>query len=132
MEGFELKQNSGKIPNREERKKLAKVMDFSKYFDSLDPPSRKRYCEKIKLIDNVDPDVLDEEEFTYDINCFPSVTYPDIINYLVFGPSPFSADDMKAYKSLDAYNQVLEGWVLEVKTLISTSVLILWEAKWGF
>ncbi|KAL3885168.1 hypothetical protein ACJMK2_025263 [Sinanodonta woodiana] len=35
----------------------------------------------------------------------PSVTYPDIVNYLVFSPSPYSSEDLKSYKGLDAYNQ---------------------------
>ena len=52
---------------------------------------------------------MQDENFTYDINCFPAITYPDIVNYLVFGTSPFSAEDMEAYKSLDAYNRVMEG-----------------------
>ena len=29
-------------------------------------------------------------------------------NYLVSRPSPFSADDMRAYKSPEAYNQTAE------------------------
>ena len=40
-----------------------------------------------------------------DINYFLAIIYPDIFSYLVFVTSPFSAEDMKAYKSLDAYNQ---------------------------
>ena len=34
-------------------KKIA--MSFSKYFDKLDLPAKKRYCEKLKLIDDIDP-----------------------------------------------------------------------------
>ena len=66
---------------------------------------------------------IKDENFTYDINCFPAITYPDIVNYLAFGTSPFSAEDMKAYKSFDAYNQVLEGWVIDVETLVTKSDL---------
>ena len=79
-------------------------MSFSKYFNILDPPAKKRYCEKLKLIVDIDPYAIDDENFTYNINCFPAITYPDIVNYLVFGTSPFSVEDMKAYKSLRAYN----------------------------
>ena len=88
-------------------KKIA--MSFSKYFDKLDLPAKKRYCEKLKLIDDIDPYAIEDENFTYDINCFPAIAYPDIVTYLVFGTCLFSAEDMKVYKSLDAYNQVLEG-----------------------
>ena len=50
----------------------------------LDPPAKKRYCEKLKLIDDIDPYAIDDENFTYNINCFPAITYPDIVNYSVF------------------------------------------------
>ena len=49
-------------------------MGFSKYFDTLDPPAKKRYCEKLKLIDDIDPYAIEDENFTYDINCFPAIT----------------------------------------------------------
>ena len=85
------------------------AMSFPKYFDTLDPPAKKkRYCKKLKLIDDVDPDAIEYENFTYDMNCFPAITYSDIVNYLAFGTSFFSEEDMKADKSLDACNQVLE------------------------
>ena len=43
------------------------------------------------------------------------VTYPDIVNYLYLcNPSPFTLDDMRAYKSLEAYNQFVCGWVKEL------------------
>ena len=62
-------------------------------------------------------------------NCFPAIRYPDIANYLVFGTNPFSAEDMKAYKSLNAYNQVLDGWVIDVKTFVTKSDLNIVRGK---
>ena len=35
-------------------------MSFSKYFDLLDPPAKKRYCEKLKLIDGIDPFAIED------------------------------------------------------------------------
>ena len=72
---------------------------------------------KKQLIENKDPYIytLSENEFSVDFGNFPSISYPDIINYLVFRPSPYSVDDIKAYKSLEAYNQVIEGWVKDGK-----------------
>ena len=55
-----------------------------------------------ELIENKDPYTL-------------SISYPDIVNYLVFRPSTYSADDMKAYKSFETYNHIIEGWVKDVK-----------------
>ena len=81
----------------------------SNYLQKLDPPSKKRYLEKITVMGNVDPYfLLSSNSFSTELN-LPAVTYPDIVNYLVFSPSPYTAEDMKAYKSLEAYNQVIEG-----------------------
>ena len=41
----------------------------------------------------------------------PAITYPDIVNYPLFTPSPYTADDLKSYKGLQAYNQMCCGWV---------------------
>lgn len=89
----------------------------SDYYKTLDPPTQKRNREKILLIENIDPYEVEEDKYSDDISELPNTSYPDIVNYLVFSPSPYTADDMKAYKSLEAYNQVLEGWVRDVKCL---------------
>ena len=67
------------------------------YYSTLDPPSRNRYNEKTELIESKNPYPWSENEFSVDFDNFPSVSYPDIVNYLVFRPSPYSAEDMKAY-----------------------------------
>ena len=38
-------------------------------------------------------------------------------------------EDRKAYKSLDAYNQALKGWVIDVKTLVTKSDLNIVRGK---
>ena len=58
------------------------------YFDSLDPPCCKRNMEKISVIGGVDPYVIENEKFNCNIENFPAVTYPDIVNYLMFGSRP--------------------------------------------
>jgi hypothetical protein len=58
---------------------------------------RDPYEEKLDWIKNVD--------------ILPSVTYQDIVTYLLFSPSVYSTDELKAYKSLDAYNQFVCGWM---------------------
>ena len=82
---------------------------MNSYFESLDPPSRKRYMEKISAIGGIDPYAIKSEKFDCNIENFPAVTYPDIVNYLIFGSSPFIANQLKSYKSLEAYSQVIEG-----------------------
>ena len=93
------------------------------YYSTLDPPSRKRYNEKTELIENKNPYTLSENEFSVDFDNFPLISYSDIANYLVFRPSPYSADDVKAYKSIKAFNQVIEGWVRAVKVNLNENGL---------
>ena len=45
------------------------------------------------------------------------VTYPYIANCLIHTTSTFTYDEMKAYKSLESYNYIISGFVLEVSHL---------------
>ena len=77
---------------------------FSKYYDSRDPPTPKRYRDKIKHIENLDLYSANKNYFTQKLIDLPSVTYPDTVKYFIY-----TAADIKAHKSLDAYKKVLEG-----------------------
>ncbi|WAR04105.1 hypothetical protein MAR_019474 [Mya arenaria] len=48
--------------------------------------------------------------WTQNVDILSLVTYPDIVNYLLFTQSAYSADDLKSYKSLEAYRQFVFGW----------------------
>ena len=87
----------------------------SDYMGKLDPPTRKRYKEKLKVIGGVDPYCIEGDDANSTEATIPDITYFDVVNYLVFSPSPYTTEDMKPYKSLETYNQVLEGWVTKVK-----------------
>ena len=63
--------------------------------------------------------------FQTDIKLLPSITYPDIDNYLVFNPAPFTAQDMKAFKSLETYNIAFNGWFSDVLWKEVNSVIII-------
>ena len=65
------------------------------YFNKLDPPTLKRFKEKLEIIGNIDPNSAPDSHFSVKIVDFGSICYPDIVNYFVFNPSPFFADDMK-------------------------------------
>ena len=75
---------------------------------------------------------LSENEFSVDFYNFLSISYPDKVNYLEFRPSLYSADDVKAYKSLKAYNQVTEGWVRDVKVNLNENGLTVATRKVGY
>ena len=77
---------------------------------------RARYEDKLKIIGGSDPYEL--KSFSTDVKCLPTVSYPDIVNYLVFTPSPYTLDDLKCYKGLEAFNQFVCGWVSGLSTVV--------------
>lgn len=89
-------------------------MAESTYSKLLSADRKKRYSVKISKIDNVDPYTLKKSDFVYEQDFYPKITYPDIVNYLLFAPTPVTSEEMKNYKSLESYNQFLCGWVKEI------------------
>ena len=88
---------------------------LSGYKDTLKSEEVQRYSDKLGLIGGNDP-----YELVGWLDCeenFPSVSYPDIVNYLLFTPSPYTSEDLKAYKNTDCYKQALCGWVSDVATI---------------
>lgn len=94
---------------------------------------QKRYLDKILLLNSQDPYLLLKDNcvlWTTDLNLVPSITYPDICNYLVLTKSAYTLEEFKAYKSLDAYNFFVSGWVSNVKwTVVDSYVLVVAEVS---
>ena len=76
---------------------------FSEYYENLEGPEKRRCKEKLYLC-GLDPYTLKRRDFEDSVALFPGIDYPDIINYLVLQTSWFTHQQMKTYKSLDAYN----------------------------
>ena len=85
---------------------------------SLPPEQSKRYKEKIDHIGGQDPYEVPNGSLSQDPKFLPSITYPDIVNYLIFNQSHYTKDELKAYKGLDAYQLFVSGWVREMGTLV--------------
>ena len=47
------------------------------YFNKLDPPTQKRYKEKLEIIGNIDPYSASDSYFSVKIRDFPSMCYPE-------------------------------------------------------
>ncbi|KAL3889699.1 hypothetical protein ACJMK2_002028 [Sinanodonta woodiana] len=90
------------------------------YRDTLDVTSKQRYDDKIGLIEKQDPYTLEKHRWTQDVDKWASVTYPDIVNYLLFSTSAYTMDELKSYKGLEAYNQFVSGWVMHSQRLSET------------
>ena len=73
---------------------------------------KARYLEKLQAIDNKDPYEMDG--WSAEMATWPEVSYPDIVNYLVYTQSMYTLAELKAYKSLEAYNYFVSGWVLDI------------------
>ena len=65
--------------------------------------------EKIKILDK-DPYETSKSEWCKDLTSWPEVTYPDIVNYLVYTQSAYTLQELGAYKSLEAYNYFVCGY----------------------
>ncbi|GFN88039.1 hypothetical protein PoB_001454500 [Plakobranchus ocellatus] len=93
-----------------------------------DPVAKARYLEKIKTIGGRDFYKIAGDEFSFNLDELPEITYPDIFSYLVLAQSKYTADEFKAYKGLQAFNQANNGWVTNVaicKPHSSRNVLIM-------
>jgi len=53
--------------------------------------------DKLKEIDGNDPYEMENTEWSADMSEWPAVTYPDIVNYLVYTQSAYTLAELKAY-----------------------------------
>ena len=76
------------------------------YYNGLNEDAKRRYVEKL---DSVSSEMNDP--YTFPPNMIPADSFPDLqfFNYLVNTPNVYTKDDLKAYKSLDAYKYLLAG-----------------------
>ena len=77
----------------------------------------QRYLEKLRIVD-VDPYALPNSAWSNSSASFPALSYPDIVNYLIFTKSFYTMEDMKAWKSLEAYNQLTFGRISDVAVFV--------------
>ena len=96
-----------------------------KYVDTLDEVSRRRYLCKLELIGGIFPYQVQKKDWKNDTSWLPDVSYPDIMNYLVNSRSAYTLAQLKAYNSMEGYNQFVCGWVKDVQHLhASNRVLV--------
>ena len=81
----------------------------SNYYTGLETKTKLRYKEKTDLISNCDPYTIKKDEMMTGMENFPSISYPDIVNYFLFVPSPLTKKELKSYKGLETYNQFVSG-----------------------
>ncbi len=86
---------------------------YGEYALSLPADAKKRYLEKINIIGGLDPFKGYLGGCT---DAAPPVTASDLVSYLVLQTSFLTAQQFKAHKGLESYNQFVCGWIKEVST----------------
>lgn len=79
---------------------------------------RQRYIQKLDIASlEIDPYLLPPDGFVDLIKTptLPEFTAHDLYHYVINGISPYTGADLKAYKSLDAYQFFVAGWVTETR-----------------
>ena len=102
---------------------------LSSYFEGLDEKAKARYKEKIALIDRNDlfEKVVGGETFDGVV----PVDACDLVSYLVLQTSFITLEQFKARKGLEAYNQLVCGWIKDVSTTkISGKYLTTGRVRW--
>ena len=90
-----------------------KTGDLTTYRESLMVDVRVRYDQKTACL-QTDPYVIPAKEFDNDRTKWPEVGYVDVVNYLLFNKSSYTKDQLKNYKSLEAYKLFQDGWIKEL------------------
>ena len=91
-------------------------ISISEYAKQLDLLVRDRYLQKIAAI-GIDPVLVEGKDFKPD--CLPPVESTDILCYLVLETSFYTQQQFKAFRSLEAYNQMVSGFIASVKATSS-------------
>lgn len=89
--------------SKRQKSSAERIQDVLDYREGLGKNETARYLGKLRFICGEDPHKLAPSSWTHnDPAILPSITYPDVVNYLVFSPSPYISEDLKSYKGLDA------------------------------
>jgi len=78
---------------------------------SLESRVKEIYSRKISVI-GVDPTSITADQFSPE--CLPPVEVSDLLSYLVLETSFYTNKQFKAFKSLEAFNQMQSGFVTSV------------------
>lgn len=90
---------------------MSATRKYSDYYEQLETDVKKRYQEKLDSIGERVDDPYTFDSGPQGIGTVPDIEYPDIYNFLINTPSPYTKEELKAYKSLEGYKYLVAGWV---------------------
>lgn len=85
---------------------------------SVEMNVKKRYEEKIRECEGIDPYNLKNNEISQSYEDLPTVNYFDLCNYFVYSKSTYSQHQMMAYKTLESHKLFENGWVRKASVKI--------------
>ena len=88
------------------------IPNLSDYAKNLEKNVKSRYLEKISLV-RIDPATLIGANL--DPECLPPIEATDLLCYLVMDTSFYTKEQFKAFKSMEAYNQMVSGFITSVQ-----------------
>ena len=128
-----LLSSQSKIMASEEKKNSSSDPDnvveipLSDYAKKLDGKVRERYVKKISTI-GIDPALIEGKHFEPD--CLPPVESTDLLCYLVLETSFYTQKQFKAFRSLEAYNQMVSGFIYNVQGhMIASKFVVLAKVR---
>ena len=96
---------------------------LSSYSENLESQVRECYLKKISVV-GIDPVARPSEQFNSE--CLLPITVSDLLSYLVLETSYYTKKQFKAFKSLNAYNQMVSEFVASVQGKEIVGRLLLW------
>ena len=109
----EFNMDSSNENGKVEIEKLSrKIPVLSEYAESLENHIKLQYLQKISVV-GVDLANIPCDQFSSE--CLPPIEQSDLFSCLVLQTSFYMNDQFKNFKSLEAYNQVVSGFVASVK-----------------
>lgn len=102
---------------------LQRILVLSSYAKGLENHIKEQYLKKISVV-GVDPAALPSEQLSPE--CLPPIAVSDLLLYLVLETSYYTNKQFKAFKSLQAHNQMVSGFVASVnsKEIMSKFVVV--------
>ena len=107
--------------------RVTQTFSYSQYCLELTGDTKNQYLDKLKLICcKRDPYCCLEKPSSFSGNAiewheWPDMMYADVYNYLILTPSLYTHEQLKSYKSLEAFNQVVNGWVSDIVCTVTRS-----------
>ena len=104
---------------------------LSSYAEGLSDEAKDRYRDKLSIIGGIDPFLSDVGGILTD--SFPPVETIDTVSYLVLRTSFVTAEQLKARKGLEAYNQFVSDWVKDVSNRkVAGKCVVTGRVRWIF